>query len=363
MSACSSSQSFYSASSSVASDYDQILGEFVWTIKIWPHLSRNVENADAIESPVFTVSNYNSNFEWQLQLYPNGTDSESSDFLSIYLISCNKSLVEASCAFSLMNNDDKAVYTRVLEMSIFSKKNFAWGLPRFIQAGTMKNEHNQMVLGNHLKISCEILINVVNCINVQSRPYQSSVPKCHNRLKEFDDLERLVDNDLFSDVIFQIDGKQINSHKCILANKSIVFETMFSISMKESKQSIVDIVDIRYDVFKEMLRFIYTAKVYRIEEIADQLIAAAEKYSLQELKNMCEMTLFKNLTVEKATQSLEIGFLYNANILKEAALNLISYHKLEIINSPSFKKLEESYPHLMSEIVKVLANSEKNVKQ
>lgn len=46
-------------------------------------------------------------------------------------------------------------------------------------------------------------------------------------------------------------------------------------------QNRVDIADIEPDVFKEMMRFIYTGKAPNLEKMADNLLAAADKVSAQ----------------------------------------------------------------------------------
>lgn len=46
-------------------------------------------------------------------------------------------------------------------------------------------------------------------------------------------------------------------------------------------QNRVDISDVEPEVFKEMMGFIYTGKAPNLEKMADSLLAAADKVSLQ----------------------------------------------------------------------------------
>lgn len=97
-----------------------------------------------------------------------------------------------------------------------------------------------------------------------------------------------------------------------LTARSLVFKAMFEHEMKDTKkvrisdinqrrsddyhpnieqrmcfsrqqffQNRVDIADIEPDVFKEMMRFIYTGKAPNLEKMADNLLAAADKVSAQ----------------------------------------------------------------------------------
>ena len=52
------------------------------------------------------------------------------------------------------------------------------------------------------------------------------------------DLSTLVDNTLFSDVTFSVDGHVVSGHKAILAVRSDYFHAMFCDNMKESKSKV-----------------------------------------------------------------------------------------------------------------------------
>ncbi len=55
------------------------------------------------------------------------------------------------------------------------------------------------------------------------------------------------------------------------------FNAMFEHEMEESKKNRVEINDVDPEVFKEMMRFIYTGKAPNLEKMADNLLAAADK--------------------------------------------------------------------------------------
>lgn len=56
-------------------------------------------------------------------------------------------------------------------------------------------------------------------------------------------------------------------------------EQRMCFSLQQFFQNRVDITDIEPDVFKEMMRFIYTGKAPNLEKMADNLLAAADKVS------------------------------------------------------------------------------------
>lgn len=54
--------------------------------------------------------------------------------------------------------------------------------------------------------------------------------------------------------------------------------------MAEARNDRVQIDDVDPDVLKEMLRFMYTGLAPNMERMADDLLAAADKYQLERLK-------------------------------------------------------------------------------
>ena len=58
---------------------------------------------------------------------------------------------------------------------------------------------------------------------------------------------------------------------------SATFSSMYLLSKKSSKF-------LKFQFSREMLNFIYTGKVENLNEMADDLLAAADKYALARLK-------------------------------------------------------------------------------
>ncbi|KAI4821713.1 hypothetical protein KUCAC02_007305 [Chaenocephalus aceratus] len=68
--------------------------------------------------------------------------------------------------------------------------------------------------------------------------------------------------------------------------------------MEESKKNRMELYDMEPDVFKEMMCFIYTGEAPNLDKMADDLLAAADKYVLERLKVMCEDALCTSLSLE-----------------------------------------------------------------
>jgi hypothetical protein len=88
---------------------------------------------------------------------------------------------------------------------------------------------------------------------------------------------------------FTLTSEKIGAHKSILSARSPVFAAMFHHDMQESKTGQIAIDEIERNVFYQLLHFIYSGRtsVPLTETTAQQLLAAANKYNIEDLKNEC----------------------------------------------------------------------------
>ncbi|XP_044019429.1 speckle-type POZ protein-like A [Aphidius gifuensis] len=103
------------------------------------------------------------------------------------------------------------------------------------------------------------------------------------------DLKKLLSNEQLSDVTIQVGQKSFPAIKGILAVRSPVFSALFNHEqLKENKKNEVVIEDIDEDVFEEFLHFMYTGESPNVNKMPIELLAVAEKYQVDCLKNVCE---------------------------------------------------------------------------
>ncbi|KAF1777360.1 SKP1/BTB/POZ domain [Phytophthora cactorum] len=104
------------------------------------------------------------------------------------------------------------------------------------------------------------------------------------------DMRQLIDSAEFSDVTFLIEGRAVHSHRAILAAR----------------------------IFLALLEYIYVDSINVGAEMALELYAAADLYTLDRLKGLCEIIVQKNINVD------------NAAALFQSADDLHSYRLREI---------------------------------
>ncbi|XP_046638663.1 speckle-type POZ protein-like [Daphnia pulicaria] len=125
-----------------------------------------------------------------------------------------------------------------------------------------------------------------------------------------------------SDVTFNIRGRKFPAHKAILIMRSPVFAAMFLHPTKELQTGEVEVEDIDPDVFQEVLRYLYTGLTRStiMDVMAPGLLAAAEKYLLEDLKTRCETHLIRKMSAKNCLGLLTLTTHHPAEHLKKFAL-------------------------------------------
>lgn len=138
--------------------------------------------------------------------------------------------------------------------------------------------------------------------------------------------EKLFNNKKFSDfTVVTSDEEEIPVHKNILSIRSPVFETMMETNMLESKEGQAKISDISGKALKEFLRFVYCGRVENIDEVATDLIYAASKYDLPDLKPLCVASLTTKLCVENALDTMMLANLHDELQLKNFCIDFVKW--------------------------------------
>ncbi|KAG8330831.1 hypothetical protein J6590_054121 [Homalodisca vitripennis] len=327
---------------------------YMWTINNFSFCRE--EMGEVLKSSTFSAG-ANDKLKWCLRVNPKGLDEESKDYLSLYLllVSCNKSEVRAKFKFSILNakrEETKAMESQRAYRFVQGKD---WGFKKFIRRDFLLDEANGLLPDDKLTIFCEVSV-VADSVNIsgQSNAVQFKVPEC--RLP--DDLGQLFENQKFSDVTLSVSGREFLAHKAILAARSPVFAAMFEHEMEERKHNRVAISDVDHEVLREMLRFIYTGKATNLEKMADDLLAAADKYALERLKVMCEEALCTSLSTENAADILILADLHSADQLKAQAIDFINTHATDIMETGGWRAMIHSHPHLIAEAFRALATQQ-----
>ena len=176
--------------------------------------------------------------------------------------------------------------------------------------------------------------NVWNGINSVVSPYHI---QCY---------EKLLVDDKFADLILRVDSKEIKAHKCILANYSPVFASMITNTPNLTE---IEISDIRVDVIRVLLYFMYTGTIKNINntQLAVDVSVASKKYGIKGVKEKCEQFIDSHeINADNAISYLLSADSMDFESLRNYIINII-VNNLNSYSTSDFQKLNQQNPNLM----------------
>uniref|UniRef100_A0A0D9XJW0 BTB domain-containing protein n=1 Tax=Leersia perrieri TaxID=77586 RepID=A0A0D9XJW0_9ORYZ len=157
-----------------------------------------------------------------------------------------------------------------------------------------------------------------------------------------------------ADIVFKVGSETFAAHRCMLAAQSPVFSAELFGSMKESdREGVVIINDIDAQVFKALLRFMYTDSLPEMEEEAimcEHLLVAADRYNLRRLKLICEDRLCSYIGIGNVGNILALADQHHCDGLKKACFDFLRSHTPANVMSSvmaldGFDHLSKSYTY------------------
>lgn len=194
---------------------------------------------------------------------------------------------------------------------------------------------NQTV--SRLRQEDDVTLHVLVVVNLVSAGlFQHEVAVLKQPQNEFG---RLLKDGSFADFTFNVDDEKIKAHKVILASSSRYFEAMFKSQMIESQTSCIAVTDLKPDVIRTMLGFIYTGLIRKPDpntsgldahediSLLSSLLQAADLYQIDNLKHNCEQLLCKLVTRSSANDLIILAVSYNLDkLLKCVATFLVDQY-------------------------------------
>ena len=143
-------------------------------------------------------------------------------------------------------------------------------------------------------------------------------------------------------------------HQFLLAARSPVMRATFQSPMLEAATRRVEIRDLSPDIVDAMLTFMYTGDVPNPAEMASELLEAAERYQMDQLKDMCEQELIGTMNIDNALALLFLGDRYHAPELRRKAVELLAPNIREVLANPEWKQQLIGQPAILAELTSSL---------
>jgi speckle-type POZ protein len=163
-----------------------------------------------------------------------------------------------------------------------------------------------------------------------------------------------------NDIVIKFDDEtapKLKAHRCILSARSAVFKAMLKSCMSEATTGEILIHDIDFVVMQELLTYMYTdscSSKDAFEILVEQLLFASTKYQVLGLLHQCEEHFIHQLNSKTVLTILEMADVYNASMLKEAALQFIVQNSHAITKTNEYIQLNKD---LQDEVKRAIDDS------
>jgi len=325
---------------------------FVWIIKNFRSL--NLASGEYyIQSVPFEITGLNeTKTKWAVRFYPIYSTSSKN---TVSLVSFSNENVKATYDMSILDSNETR--QNMVKRSAIEFKVQSDGCPRVwnnyidptkLDENTLPDGNLRIVFDFH-----EILVQRSVLISRgDSKPFMLNTSVHHKQLIK--DLNHVfLDKTNNHDVTLACGDQVFYCHKFMLSSRSPVFKAMFQSNMTENESGAVSIIDIHQDVLLEMLQYVYTGCSLTLEKYAGDLLAAAEKYQLDQLKGSCEEMLISKLDVENCIEMLLLAEMNQATNLKTTAVEFFTKN-IRKFDAIDWKFALKNQPTLVMEIMECL---------
>uniref|UniRef100_A0A0E0M7Y4 BTB domain-containing protein n=1 Tax=Oryza punctata TaxID=4537 RepID=A0A0E0M7Y4_ORYPU len=258
---------------------------------------------------------------WRVSYYPNGDRDSNNDCISIFLVLediLTEEDVMAKVTFSLLDRYGNPVpsytyHTQLLNFSTSPSRSM--GIVKFIR-------RDELERSEYLNDDCFAF--AVHVIIPKEKP-SIVVPPSNMHLHYGDLLVSKED----TDVKFLVGGEMFAAHRLVLGARSPVFKAELFGPTKKDTIDAIQIDNLEARVFKALLDFIYTdiwPEIGHGEDnvaMAQQLLAAADRYGLQRLKFVYEDKLCNHIDTGSVSTMLVLAEKHHCCKLKEACFNFL----------------------------------------
>ena len=140
----------------------------------------------------------------------------------------------------------------------------------------------------------------------------------------------------FCDVTLEVEGRQLATHRCVLAASSQFFYTMFHSSMKESNQTLLKLHSVSFDSMSLILDYFYTREIVINYDNALELLNTASFLLVTPVKKACIQILNNQLSIENCFSILQVAEQFGASEFAKRASNYIKENFFSAVNNEEF---------------------------
>lgn len=158
-------------------------------------------------------------------------------------------------------------------------------------------------------------------------------------------LESLYLNDEFSDITLSIDNSQIPAHKVILASNSEYFRALLFSGLQESTSSNISLKCSNPELFKQLLRYVYTGKMNLTELTVQQILEIfqmSHEYNFRALNETISKHLISILSLKNVCTFYDLSNFYEIDELRTACLHFLDHNAEQVLKQENFLRLSKA---------------------
>lgn len=163
--------------------------------------------------------------------------------------------------------------------------------------------------------------------------------------------DEYYDKGIGLDFRIMISKEVIKASKYILGLHSSVFEVMLGNDWKDSRENLIEVDDVEYDVMLLLVKALHGVPAYLKDiNMALKLIIVADKYNVEEMKQQAQDYVKSEISKENVIRILTFAHELNIEDMKQASLSFMT--------SRAYGKIEElhGWDQLPSDIAVIVLN-------
>ena len=319
-----------------------------------------------VESPEFSCFGH----EWVLDIYPGGKENSDDGYVAVYLSNMSNKPIKIQYGFSVRDAFGKEVVHHEPETDKFDGARDEYDVENSLGDCDFAKRSKliKALVKGTLVIEVRMRLIEASKLSTQFIPEN---PLNKNILNKFNKEES-------ADVVFEVDSASMNeqggdesaekrkkttttfhAHRLILQDGASTLAEMCKPSADGGSVATVSITDVKPEIFKHMLYYIYGGKltVKKLKANSKDIIDACDKYGLVSLKLEAEVSYVKSteFTAENMMDNLLYAESKNLALLKEAVMDYIVENKDHIIGKVSFDDVPGS---MITDILSAVSRGE-----
>eukprot|EP00058_Branchiostoma_floridae_P028006 XP_002613497.1 hypothetical protein BRAFLDRAFT_71893 [Branchiostoma floridae] len=173
----------------------------------------------------------------------------------------------------------------------------------------------------------------------EAQTSQASHDFCHNPGSLLQGLQELRSDNLLTDVVLCVSGKEIPCHRSVLAACSEYFRAMFCSGLRESREHKVTIHEVTPGALHLLVDYAYTLKVTITEDNVVKLLEGANFFRIVPVRDACETFISNNLSAKLYLQIVHKGNLLSCPDLEKKAQSYALKEFATLSKTPEFLSL------------------------